>query len=51
MASRSNVAEHLGPVAGLYYFDDFISADEETQIVSLIDSRPFSRVCLYANQL
>eukprot|EP00892_Ulva_mutabilis_P000048 jgi/Ulvmu1/10043/UM059_0093.1 len=42
MEGATSAVDHAGPVAGLYYFDNFISAKEEAQIVSLIDSRPFS---------
>lgn len=44
MAGASNSDQHLGPVPGLYYFNDFVSLEEEQNIVELIDSRPFSLV-------
>lgn len=46
MEGEDNNVQHHGSISGLYYFDDFVTAEEEAQIVKLIDSSPFSLVCI-----
>ena len=43
--------EVLPQLSGLYYFDDFVSEDEEQRLVHVIDSYPFCEVRVQLQKL